>query len=129
MCQRLRLLWIAAACLAVTTDLKADEPSKAFDLSILDKAMQEAIAQAEPAIASISVSRSEDYANFKSSAPTQEPGELGDFIPPQVPRGPWRHMGGIDSDLVKRLDLANPKTVPESFGSGIVIDPSGLILT
>jgi S1-C subfamily serine protease len=129
MSQRLWFIWIVAACLVFTTGLKADEPSKAFDVSILDKAMQEAIAQAEPAIASISVSRSDEYANFRSNAPTQEPGELGDFIPPQMPRGPWRPMGGVDSDLVKRLDLANPKTVPESFGSGIVIDPSGLILT
>jgi serine protease Do len=126
MSQRIQF-FATAACLAFATGLNADEPSKAFDLSILDKAMQEAIAQAEPAIACISVSRSEEYANLKSNSAPQEPGELGDFIPP-VTREPWRRMGA-DPDLLSRLDLANPKTVPESFGSGIVIDPSGLILT
>jgi serine protease Do len=114
--------------LLITTNLHADDASRSIDILALDKAMQEAVAKAEPAIACITVSRSEEYQNLKLSTPSQEPGELGDFKVPPFNRGPIRPMG-IDPDLLKRLDLANPKTVPESFGSGIVIDPTGLILT
>lgn len=126
--ERAKIFVLIALGPLLVSGLRADEGSRPVDLSALDKAMQEAIANAEPGIACITVSRSEDYQNLKLATPSHEPGELGDFKPPALDRGPFRPMG-IDPDLLKRLDLANPKTVPESFGSGIVIDSSGLILT
>src|SRR5207247_1701287 len=45
--------------------------------------------------------------------------------PPRFrPRG-----GDRDDELIRRLNLALPEVVPDSYGSGVVIDPAGLVLT
>jgi len=108
--------------------VQAEEPAH-IDLPTLEKAVQEAIARAEPASACILVSRSEDYAALGFGPPSEKPGDLGDFKIPGVSDQENATRPAIDADRLKRLDLADPGTVPESFASGIVIDPSGLILT
>jgi S1-C subfamily serine protease len=94
----------------------------------LQETLQEIIKRAEPAIASLAVSHSGKYRQFGSAPSPEEPGRLGDF-------DALRYLGHIPPfdqsriDLIKRLDLADPENVPESYGSGVAIDPNGLILT
>src|SRR5205823_858965 len=59
--------------------------------------------------------------------PSGSPGQLGRFDS-RIP------LQGLDQDPRRRqkvlnLDLSNPETIPESYGSGVVIDESGLVLT
>ena len=52
----------------------------------------------------------------------------GDHQRPHFPPGPWRK----DDErwrLLKSLDLSDPDNTPESYGSGIVINHKGLVLT
>src|SRR5205085_7227734 len=56
------------------------------------------------------------------------PGKLGKFDAESARRlVPPRDLEQLQAILA--LDLANPDHVPESFGSGMVLDASGLILT
>jgi serine protease Do len=91
----------------------------------VQKVMQDAIARAEPSIACILVSRSDAYRRLGMTPLPERPGTLGDFDA--------RKLNHLERDeakaLRRRLDLADPAHVPESFGSGIVIDPQGLVLT
>jgi S1-C subfamily serine protease len=96
-----------------------DRPRLA-DVRALQEAVQQVIDRAEPSIACILVSRSEAY-----GPPPAVPGRLGRFdasrlLPPEP--GPRRQK-------VLDLDLSNPDTVPESYGSGVVLDATGLVLT
>jgi serine protease Do len=84
--------------------------------------LQKAVAAAEPSVACILVSRSDAYQRLgQGPAPMLSQaifdlGRLGAFDP------------GGNADL-KKLDLADPNYIPESFGSGVVIDTKGLVLT
>lgn len=88
------------------------------DVAALEKAVQEAIRKAEPSVACILVSRSAEYRKFNPVRDKEEPGVLGDF--PRIDN---------DKDERARLDMSHPDYVPESYGSGIIIDRGGLILT
>ena len=91
----------------------------------LEKAMRKALARAEPAIACILVSRSGEYERLLQAPPPDETGKLGSFDP-----APLRSKGPKEFEQwCKKLDLGNPAHVPESFGSGVVVDSMGLILT
>jgi S1-C subfamily serine protease len=107
------------------------------DAQALEKTMEDAIAKAEPSIACIIVSRSEDYDRKLGSKERERAiedrkwGKLGGYVPPRSPavdngwpRGPQPRLPARDS-----LDLSDPNNVPESYGSGVVIDAGGLILT
>ncbi|MCI0377345.1 MAG: PDZ domain-containing protein [Gemmataceae bacterium] len=95
----------------------------------LQKTTQKAIAAAEPSIACIFVSRSDSYRHF-GQPPTgpEGTGKLGGFDPHLI-RPPQGMSEEEKKDLIRKLDLADPQHVPEAFGSGVVIDPAGLILT
>ncbi|HEX3147376.1 MAG TPA: trypsin-like peptidase domain-containing protein [Gemmataceae bacterium] len=95
------------------------------ELAALQKLVHQVIDTAEPSVACILVSRSKEYAEFGEGPTSQSSGRLGGF---NVSRHS-RLADGPRRDLVRRLDLANPDTVPESYGSGIVIDANGLVLT
>jgi serine protease Do len=91
----------------------------------LQRTMHQVIEVAEPSIACILVSRSDKYTQLGEGPSTSLPGKLGGFTP-------IRHRRFLDptsKDFISGLDLAAPQTVPEAYGSGIVIDPTGLILT
>ncbi len=111
---------------------RADDRAGGKDLAALQEAVEQAIERAEPSVACILVSRSEAYAGYPKFAPANDgSGRLGKFVGPV--RDPF-HRGMSDQDLklqkqAQALDLSLPDTVPESFGSGVVIDASGLILT
>lgn len=93
----------------------------------LEQAMQEAIKKAEPSIACILVSRSNLYRRFEDKPAADEPGHLGGFNATRallrLPRAPEQ------AARVKALDLSDPDNTPESYGSGVVIDRAGLVLT
>lgn len=101
---------------------RADPPA---EVAALQKAVHQIIDAAEPAVACLLVSRSDKYADLAPQVGTDTPGKLGGFEPQRS----FRFMDGQLRELYKRLDLANPDTVPEAYGSGVVIDESGLILT
>jgi S1-C subfamily serine protease len=89
----------------------------------LEKTLQRIIQQHEGSIACILVSRSELHPRN-----AQNPGQLGDYEPRRL---------SLPADLSdkerlkweKKLDLADPTNVPPAFGSGVVVDADGLILT
>jgi S1-C subfamily serine protease len=122
--------------IATLSPLGAESPSPLQDAQVLEKTMEEAIAKAEPSIACIIVSRSEEYdlklANKEREQAVEDRklGKLGGYNPAlpvadhRWPRGPQPRVPARDS-----LDLSDPNNVPESYGSGVVLDASGLILT
>jgi S1-C subfamily serine protease len=97
----------------------------------LQTLVQQAIRQAEPSVACILVSRSDAYQRYGQGPSPDNPGRLGALDLDALNR----YLARLDlspeeqARLRKRLDLASPATVPESYGSGVVIDPRGLVLT
>jgi serine protease Do len=93
------------------------------DLAVLQKAVETAIARAEPSVVCILVSRSDSYAALHQGPSTDVPGKLGGFRSQLDTRNEEQYRA------IRALDLSIPDNVPESFGSGLVLDRSGLILT
>jgi serine protease Do len=101
---------------------------------IMEKKIEGAVAKAGPSIACVLVSRSNAYAKASYWGVPHRPripGQLGKFdaaaAEKRVPADA-RHRDRILRQITDH-DLSDPKTVPESFGSGMVIDRSGFILT
>ncbi len=90
-------------------------------LRALERSTTKIIAQHEAAIACILVSRSEWYPRD-----AKNPGKLGVYDPSKVDPTLTETKR---AELQKKLDLADPNNVPPAFGSGVVVDPQGLILT
>ncbi|WP_020470132.1 trypsin-like peptidase domain-containing protein [Zavarzinella formosa] len=115
-----RVLWCVWLLLPATA--WAEIPPGALELQ---QTIHQVIEKAEPSVACVLVSRSGKYAELNEVPSPAIPGKLGGF-------NPIRHMrlaDGVQLALVKRLDLADPEAVPDSFGSGVVLDATGLILT
>jgi S1-C subfamily serine protease len=98
-----------------------DDPADLKQAMALQKVMQKAIRDAEPSIACILVSRSDAYQRMAQGPAKAQPGKLGGFNP--------KSLDFLDKDLGRKLDLAGDNVIPEAFGSGVVIDAKGLILT
>src|SRR5947209_8500491 len=96
----------------------------------LQHAVEAVVKKAEPSIACILVSRSSLYRRFerppRPANAEEVPGRLGGFERPHFP--PWR-KDDEHTRLLKSLDLSDPDNTPESYGSGVVLDRRGLILT
>jgi S1-C subfamily serine protease len=90
----------------------------------LQRVMQNVIAQAEPSIACVLVSRSDYY-----QRPAAGDGRLGSFDPKTLSQRRDIKTKEALEQLCKKLDMADPGYVPPAFGSGVVIDAAGLILT
>jgi serine protease Do len=108
------------------------QDSSLGEAQVIDKAMTEAIRKAEPAIASIFVSRSNEYRKLlKDSPPEDQPGELRGFHAEKAKKilaATIKESGRLEAEL-RKLDLSDPEHVPESYGSGVVISAQGLVLT
>jgi len=92
-------------------------------LLAMQRTMTKVIQQNENSIACILVSRSEFHPRD-----VKNPGKLGAYEPERLLIDP--KITGLERDLLrKKLDLADPNNIPPSFGSGVVIDAQGLILT
>jgi S1-C subfamily serine protease len=125
-----RFLAIPAVLLLLSARSWGEEPSRLPDAVALEQAMEEAIARAEPSIACIIVSHSEKYAKLSQGPDVNIPGKLNGYNPPPTnDRFNWQDPAQRGDDEIRQLNLSDPQLVPESFGSGVVIDPSGLILT
>jgi S1-C subfamily serine protease len=114
----LSLSWLPAARAGGDADLH-----KAL---ALQRVMHRVITQVEPSVACILVSRSDAYQSLGLAPDKEHPGQLGDFDPEILKTKP-----PLSKDLLwrARLDLADPGHIPQSFGSGVVVDASGLVLT
>lgn len=106
--------------------LPAHVAAQPTDVKSLQETVHNVIDGAEPSIACILVSRSDRYKEFFAAPSVKEPWKLGGFEPPRFD-GNW--IDPARQELIHQLDLANPTTVPESYGSGVVLDAEGLILT
>ena len=118
------------ALLALPASGRAGDPGAARELLALQRAVQGVVAEAEPAVACVLVSRSEGYRRYEHESHPTAPGKLGRFTPPPLPpANPVRPLSE-EQRAVQALDLSNPDNVPESFGSGVVLDAAnGLVLT
>ena len=110
----------AVLTLLTAAMLRAELPP---EVAALQKTIHRVIDTAEPSIACLLVSRSTKYAQFDPVPASAIPGKLGGFPPRQ------RLLDIQAREPNRRLDLANLDTVPEAYGSGVIIDPAGLILT
>jgi S1-C subfamily serine protease len=120
---------VALAVLAIlAVAVPAEQPLDPA-VAAVQKAVQDGIAKASPSVVCILVSRSEDYKQFGALPPPDSPGRLGAFDGKKLREDAQKSLNRTREALVDRLDLANPNHIPESFGSGIVLDPAGLILT
>jgi S1-C subfamily serine protease len=110
----------------------ADEPEKAPALKqalALQDLVQRVIRAAEPSVACVVVSRSDAYQRYGQGPSMSEPGKLGAFAPAALEARLPRLDAAERERIRKQLDLADPATVPESYGSGVVLDEAGLLLT
>jgi len=104
-------------------------------------AVEAAVAKAEPSIACIIVSRSDWYRKLSRAKDAKEKealGQLGGFDPDrEIIQALIGLQPGDSDETVKertlsfrlKLDLSDPRHAPEAFGSGMVVDPQGLVLT
>jgi S1-C subfamily serine protease len=115
------------ALLALTAAPTPAETPSSKEALALQEALQTAIQEAEPAIACILVSHSTAYAGVRQG-PLGD-GKLGLFDLDKARTALQMARNDPRMEDLKKLDLADPANVPEAYGSGIVIDDSGLVLT
>ena len=126
--RRTTLLTPLAVLVLVSSPALCEERNRLADLLALQEAVRQTIERAEPSIACVLVSRSDKYRVHSPVVP-QEPGQLGGF---NFPRAFQRFQDDSDPEYqaLRRLDLSNPDNVPESYGSGVVLDEEKrLVLT
>jgi S1-C subfamily serine protease len=105
----------------------SQERNRFADVLALQQAVRQSIKKAEPSIACILVSRSKKYREFEPARP-EGTGELGIFDRQRALLGLTENDPRWKARLA--LDLSNPDVVPESYGSGVVLDAKErLILT
>jgi serine protease Do len=102
-----------------------DKPAR-DQVRAVEAHMRDVIDRAEPSVVAIVVSHQKyPPLPFQDQA---VPGKLGSYTPPPRPRqfGPVPVQPSAD----RKLDLSDPQNVADNqFGSGIVLDRTGLILT
>jgi S1-C subfamily serine protease len=120
-------LILVAVLLFVPPSAWSEERNRFADVLALQEAVHQSIERAEPAIASILVSRSDKYHALLLPAP-REPGVLGPFDLDRARRG--MDPDGPEYLALGQLDLSDSNNDPESYGSGVVLDEENrLILT
>jgi serine protease Do len=122
---RTPLLILSALLLAPSTGWADDPPP---EIQALQKAVEEAVAAAEPAVACVLVSRSEDYRKYEKPPSPDTPGKLGRFDGDALLRA-LPDNRKAERQALLALHLAHADHVPESFGCGVVLDKAGLVLT
>ena len=131
-----RLAWIGplTAVLCLPTAGRCEDQPRPADVAALQNLIQKTIDRTEPSVACILVSRSDEYKRFEtvptdegsaSSAGSTGPYSRGRFFPDDHEQGRARV-----ARLAQTIDLSRTDAIPESFGSGVVIDAdNGLVLT
>lgn len=106
----------------------AEERAPLAQALALQQAIEDTISRCEASVACILISRSPDYARFGAGFSADSPGQLGTFdVEPWLQR--LRRDQTRERQELLALDLSHPDHVPESFGSGVVLDATGKILT
>jgi S1-C subfamily serine protease len=115
-----------------------DDVPVSREVLALQDAVRAAIKRAEPAVACVLVSRSDAYrVLFHDSPPPDSPGKLGAFDDsrrdpaPVVPRRRGFRLDDVNARLEeekRKYDLSLAGTVPEAFGSGVVLDGQELLI-
>jgi serine protease Do len=117
-----------SACAVAGLCRAGDDAAELKSALALQRVMQKVIADVEPSVACILVSRSDAYQRYGLALSSTNAGKLGGVDPRLL-----ANLPGVSAEklpaLRKKLDLSDPGHVPESFGSGVVIDSTGLILT
>jgi serine protease Do len=112
--------------LSASVSFAADSPARE-KVRELEQYTRRVIETAEPSIVAIVVSHSAKYPPLPAAV-RERPGRLGDYIPTDLRHraGPWvPPPTGPD-----KLDLSDPRNIPDNeYGSGVVLDDNGLILT
>src|SRR5262245_21064553 len=123
----MRCLCCAVILLALTlpSTLLADE-SEPTEVLALQRAVQKAITRAESSIACVIVSRSNGYKKYGEEPPKETPGKLGGFNADKALAG---MLDDAEKAAIRALDLGGRDHTPEAYGSGVVLDRTGLILT
>lgn len=130
-------------CFCMTARMPAAEPARLGDALALQEAFQDVIKKAEPSVACVVVSRSDIYQRWFGDTPSENPYKLGGFDPTlrlpipdhpeylEVKRALERKSNRAvrDEDVRRLYDLGDPANVPEAYGSGVVLDEKGLVLT
>jgi serine protease Do len=125
---RLAVLALSTALL-LARGLPGDEDDPPLKAAVaLEAVMQRVIKDVEPSVACILVSRSDAYQRLGVAPKPEMPGKLGGFDAEALTL-PARLSDEERKAFRKKLDLADADHVPETFGSGVVIDIKGLILT
>ena len=125
----LLLVFVASARQGYAEDDRRDALLRALEAKV-----ERAVKEARPALARIYVSRSDAYEtapHWGEVIGNASAGELGRFdadaARKRVPSDA-RNRARIMRTIAE-LDLSEPRVVPESFGSGIVVDAKGYVLT
>ncbi len=132
---RLASIGISLGLLTFSLIGRADEQPRPADVLALQNLIQKTIERAEPSVACILVSRSDEYKRFNAAPPDEESGKLGRFDGSPYTRPFALNNADKEAEARRRLvkstlDLSDPEVIPESFGSGVVIDAAnGLVLT
>jgi serine protease Do len=127
------LLWLDAS------PVLGQEKSGRALLLALEESFQDIIKKTEPSVACVLVTRNTIYRErWHDSPPADQPGKLGAFDPagkdaPPLPNAiPVRGRGrGWDRDQqnsARRFDLSSSAYVPESYGSGLVVDAEAMLI-
>jgi serine protease Do len=126
--------WPLVICLSLTVVGLSAALGQTNDeiLAALEKRVKRAVKENGPSVVCIHVSRSSAYHKAPWGTPPnlEYAGDLGLFdaeaARKKVAEHPQRERL---LNAIADHDLSDPKVVPESYGSGMVVDSSGLILT
>jgi serine protease Do len=146
MCRRnLLLLFLGAFSLLPSAARGQDRPPLDRALAY-EQALHSAIERAESSVVCILISRSDVYSKrFHDDPPADNPGRLGDFKAGRRPASllPAEKGRPVDSGAilkksrqeaqeyeleVQKHDLADPRTIPQDFASGVIIDGRQLLI-
>ncbi|HZT80241.1 MAG TPA: hypothetical protein VFA26_08465, partial [Gemmataceae bacterium] len=90
----------------------ADPPPEVL---AVQNAITGVIERASPSVVCLLVSRSDAYKQFDALGNADEPGRLGGFNAERLRQEAERRNDRTRLALINRLDLADPKHIPESF--------------
>ena len=120
--------FLVVVCLLMTSGLGLADDDRPIREKVRDveRHMRQIIDTAEPSVVAVVVSNNPRYPALHASERTT-PGRLGDY--PVAQEGFGRGFRGLPA-VDPKLDLTNWQNVADNqFGSGVVLDSDGLILT
>jgi len=133
------VILLLAAALVGADRIRAADPPRLADALALQEAVEHVIAEAEPSVACILVSRSDLYQRkYGLGISPETPGKLGpfnkdsrihDLLQLKTPFKDLTEEQKLELQEILSLSLHHPEHIPESYGSGVVLSESGLILT